>query len=92
MFEKYLRTGPRADTAGRRSPRRTKPSLERLDVRLAPSGLQPAVVVAPVHMPEGRPFVATGLAAQTWSPWGIHRGGHHGPDRVPVVPDAQFGQ
>jgi hypothetical protein len=64
MFKKCYRTCPRPDGAVRRAPRRTKPSLERLDVRIAPSGLQPGLPAA-YHMPGGQPVVVIGLTAET---------------------------
>jgi hypothetical protein len=74
MFAKSLRIGPGIMTA-RRSPRRTKPSLERLDVRIAPSGLHPAVPAADVHTLEGRPVEVTRLMVKTSSPSVMMGGG-----------------
>ncbi len=78
MFKKYLGTSSRADMAGKRVPRTTRPSLERLDVRIAPSSLQPALYVPDVHTPAGQPVVVTMLAVKTPSPSGIRGGGHGG--------------
>jgi len=53
MFKNALRTGLTLGMAGRRIERRTKPSLEHLDDRIAPSGFS---LVAPAvyhHVPTG---------------------------------------
>ncbi len=56
MFKNSLRMGLARDMAGRRIERKTKPSLEHLDDRVAPSGYSAAVTPAYyMHAPIGTP-------------------------------------
>jgi hypothetical protein len=56
MFKNALRTGLARRVAGRRSERKTKPSLEHLDDRIAPSGLAPVMPLHYLHIPTGNPI------------------------------------
>jgi len=55
MFKNSLRIGLARGMAGRRSDRKTKPGLEHLDDRIAPSGFWAAVSPAYQHVPIGSP-------------------------------------
>jgi len=55
MFKNSARTGLARGMAGRRSERKTRPSLEHLDDRIAPSGYSAVMCPAYDHIPTGSP-------------------------------------
>jgi len=55
MFKNTLKIGLARGMASRRSERRAKPSVEHLDVRIAPSGFSPVASPAYQHAPLGSP-------------------------------------
>jgi hypothetical protein len=67
MFKRFLVIGPGSGKAGGRRPRKTRPSLEQLDVRIAPSSFRPVPHAAHVHKPECRPIEVTTQPVRTSS-------------------------
>jgi hypothetical protein len=92
MFMKYLGFSLRRGNGlvRARNPRNTKPSLERLDTRIAPSGSFNRVIVAlplpPLPVAESRPFVTTVPAMDTSSLSGVRVEGHGGAPHLHAIP------
>ncbi len=91
MFKKSLKIGLVRSISGKRTERRTKPSLESLDVRIALSGVSgvvlPEFIHAPIGSPTPHPLVVTSLAVPMSSPIGIPGGGNAGTGPGHYVPD-----
>ena len=76
---------------GRRSERRTKPSLEHLDARIALSGvsavMSPAYLHVPISNPTHNPFMVSAPPEKMSPPIGILTGGDPGHEPGTIVPD-----
>ncbi len=91
MFKNNLRIGAGSDVTGRRRTRKIKPSLENLDVRIAPSGASPLYVLQgdPTPPPSGHitPMYVLRRGDPSppksghFEPMFVVKGGHPGPPK-----------